>query len=93
MQKLKWKNLLDNKCPKCGDKLQFFPGEEMMMCSIICGFMMRQEKMQSMVVKMAGGKFTTKPSGLFEDNLSALNNMGNDKIQNYEDEETVVYTK
>lgn len=91
-KKLNWKNLLDNKCPNCKKDLQFFPSEEMMMCTILCGFTIRKEKMQAMVAKMNGVIFIA-PHRAFAEEIPALNNMGSDQIQGYEDEETVVYTK
>lgn len=87
MQKLVWKNLLQSKCPKCRASLQFFPLEEMLMCTISCGFMIREEKMKSMVTKMLGTTMEKRKPRMFEDNLTALNNMGSNKLQDYEEDE------
>lgn len=87
MQKLVWKNLLQSKCPKCGKALQFFPLEEMLMCSITCGFMIREEKMKQMVGKMLGSRMDKRPTRMFEDNQTALNNLGSKKIQDYEEDD------
>lgn len=54
-----WQNLLDTKCPKCGQRLS--PIDEYLKCGIGCGFVIRQEKAQEIVVNLerkAQGKIT-----------------------------------
>lgn len=86
MQKLAWKNLLQNKCPKCGLLLQFFPLEEMLMCSITCGFMIRDDKMKSMIVKMGGERLEKRTRKVFDDDARQVSNLGSEDIQDYEDD-------
>lgn len=42
---MNWHNLLKNRCPKCKKELWFDKDEEMICCTISCGFMIAQEKM------------------------------------------------
>lgn len=87
MKRLKWKNLLDNKCPQCGDYLQFYPLEKKMMCDRFgCEFMIREEGMARMVAKLSKKAYEEKHD-IFEENMDALNNMGSSDIQDYQEED------
>lgn len=52
MPPLNYRNLLQNKCPKCKKELWFDKSEEMIMCTLRCGFMIHQKKMESICVDM-----------------------------------------
>lgn len=53
---MNWKNLLENRCPKCRKYLEWYPNEEMMMCTLRCGFMIEKGKMERICVDITIGK-------------------------------------
>jgi hypothetical protein len=50
MQTLNYNNLLRNRCPKCNKILWFDKTEEMVMCTLRCGFMIHKDKMEKICV-------------------------------------------
>lgn len=43
---MKWTNLLNNKCPKCGKLLDHKSDFEYMLCDISCGFQISTQRMK-----------------------------------------------
>lgn len=87
MKKLAWKNLLQSKCPKCKNDLQFFPLEEMLMCSFDCGFMIREEKMKQIIGRFLGKKYSDDSVRFGTVSPGDLDDLGNSEIHSYEDDE------
>lgn len=65
MPPLNYRNLLQNRCPKCNKNLWFDENEEMLLCSIRCGFMIHKAKMESICIGMVGKKIEN--STLFDE--------------------------
>jgi len=67
MQPLEYRNLLLNKCPKCRKTLWFNKSEEMIMCTLRCGFMIHKVKMEAICVDIISkriGKYYTGDNSL-----------------------------
>lgn len=74
MTVLRWHNLARSCCPKCGKKLGFHEGEEMLYCEDLkCGFQISQYRAERLVAQMNGKKVFADPP---LDNFSALQNLG-----------------
>ncbi len=56
---MNWNNLLKNRCPKCKKELWFDKDEEMLICTITCGFMIHKDKMAKICVEIQGKKLST----------------------------------
>lgn len=58
MEKLKWYNLKNNRCPKCGGRLEQDRTGGLIHCKTIggCDFRIKEEKMRSIVSSMVNKK-------------------------------------
>jgi len=77
---MNWKNLKDNKCPKCNIYLVERNG--IFKCvSLTCDFFIGKEKFEGLVEKLYHPqKSVDARFGDIEQNLSALNNMGHNIV-------------
>jgi endogenous inhibitor of DNA gyrase (YacG/DUF329 family) len=88
MKKLAWKNLLENACPKCGEQLSFDPQSDKYICSMLCNMMLKRKTVDKLVAKFNKEEYEPEEeTGPFEGEFEALDNMGSNTIQGFEDDE------
>lgn len=66
-----WKNLQNNKCPKCGEELEFFHSGHIT-CSRKCGFHISEDRMEELVTKMNAERIKERQP---DEHLEELNNL------------------
>lgn len=79
--------LVNNECPKCGDKLQYFSAGDVLMCSILCGFIMKNESARKIIAKKKKEEYVPGPADPFETAVEAVDSLGSDVMYGYEDDE------
>lgn len=72
---MKWKNLIDFKCPSCGDILNKKEGKDTYAC-LSCHYKIGVEKFEEIVSSMLRRARERTP----EDNMSELNNLGREVV-------------
>lgn len=83
MQKLYWKNLLENKCPKCSDELSHWPQSDTMVCSIRCAFSMKRTSYERIIAKLNKEEYEAEET-IFEGDSIVF---GDGSLMEYEEEE------
>lgn len=86
-KKLKWKNLLADKCPKCGGPFELLVQQEIFTCSILCGFTMKKRSVERTIAKINKTTLVQEDFDFFDDDSMGALALGDDKMLNYEEDE------